>query len=737
MTSSSLRLLASVASTSLILALAAGSAAAQSNATAQGQQSVVLDTIVVEGQGGQAAAPLVDGPTTTTTTRQELDRQQVQDLSDLANRVEAGIGFNRTTNSVNIRGLEGVRVLTTIDGIRIPYLLDATRGATGGGNAFDFDALSTLDLLRGTSGASTLGSGALGGALALRTLDPKDLIRAHSNFGALAKLGYDSTDRAFFASAAGAARAGNTYALIQGSYRKGHETVSKGTVDALGATRTKPNPEDFKQYSFLAKVHHYVDNVHRFGITGEFFKRNEDIDSRTSQSLTGQYRFRQYFSGEDVERKRVSLSYDYNLPGGWLDRVSAVAYWQDIKRNSTVDSIRSTSLIGPYLRDNETSEKTWGLNAFGEKEFQTGPLSHKLTFGGELRISQFEQYSAGVDACRRPYTGAFTACNNLHTNQADTPKVDGKAIGLYVHDEIALLDRRLRITPGLRFDWYEEKPQYTAEFARNPNFTGMPKSSSDQAVSPRVRIEYDIVPKLTAFAQWSMGFRAPTAGELYGQFGAVGTYLRRGNPDLKPETSNGIDIGLKYGDRDLGGSLTYFNTGYRNFIDTVIVEPNTTPGTLYPQGGITQTQNLARVRIEGFEANAHWRFHENWTVRGSFSYMRGQNQVTKAFIDTIPPVQGIVAVAYNAGNVWGGELSAKLAGARDDVNQGFKAPGYAVFNASAWWRPMPDLELNVGVYNIFDRKYFDALTIPLARAQARDYYSEPGRTVKATLKYQF
>ena len=39
---------------------------------------------------------------------------------------------------------------------------------------------------------------------------------------------------------------------------------------------------------------------------------------------------------------------------------------------------------------------------------------------------------------------------------------------------------------------------------------------------------------------------APTVGELYSRFGAVGTYLRTGNPDLRPETSNGIDVGVKF-----------------------------------------------------------------------------------------------------------------------------------------------------------------------------------------------
>ena len=115
-------------------------------------------------------------------------------------------------------------------------------------------------------------------------------------------------------------------------------------------------------------------------------------------------------------------------------------------------------------------ENAYGFNGYVLKNFQTGVLSHRVTLGTELRMSSLEQYSAGIDNCPpKPasgrYTGAFTTCNNLHTNQADQPKVDGKLIGLYAHDEIGLLDNRLRITPGVRFDWYEEKPQATAAIA--------------------------------------------------------------------------------------------------------------------------------------------------------------------------------------------------------------------------------------------------------------------------------
>lgn len=746
-----------VALGALMLAVTPALAQQQRNpAPPAATDQVQLDQITVQGE--RQAAPLLEGPTTTTTSRAELDRQQVQSLTDLANRVEAGITFNRQNGSLNIRGLDGARVLTTIDGIRQPFLVD-TRVSRAGANAFDFDALSSLDLLRGGGGGATLGGGVLGGALAVRTLDPEDLIRNGRSYGALAKTGFDSTDRAWFGSAAAAARMGNTSVLLQGGFRNGHEIDNRGSLKSIGATRTAPNPADFDQYSFLGKVYQQVGEAHRFGITGEFFKRADRIQTRTSTvSLTGNFRPGSYEQGEDVERNRVSLTYDYRQAGGFLDEAHANLYWQRLKRNDLVNAWRYTSIVGPYARDNESEENAYGFNAYGVKNFQTGLASHRLTFGTELRMSTLKQYSAGVDNCPpRPasgsFTGAFATCNNLFTNQADQPKVDGRLVGLYVQDEIGLLDNRLRVTPGVRFDWYEEKPQPTLAYSLGGSRpVGLPPSSSESGWSPRIRLEYDIlknapiVKDVTVFAQWAKSFRAPTADELYGRFGGPSTYLRAGNPLLRPEAGNGVDVGVRVGDKQFGGSVTYFYTKYRDFIEQLQVQAPGVGG-LYPQGGITSYRNIPRAEISGVEANMHYAFAPNWLVRGSFAYTRGKNTSDHVYLNSIPPMQGIVGIAYGT-DVWGAEFSSKLAGRRDNVGvtpagaaTGFKAPGYAIFNATAWWRPLPqiaDLELQVGVYNLFDRKYFDAANVPTGvLAQARDYYSEPGRTVKATLKYQF
>ncbi|MFD2237462.1 TonB-dependent hemoglobin/transferrin/lactoferrin family receptor [Aureimonas populi] len=717
-----------------VCALLAEPVAAQ---TAAEEDAVALQPVIV--QSGEAGAADAGGTaTTSTTTRETIDNRLIDSIQDLGRTEEAGVSFNRNTRSVNIRGLEGARVLTTIDGIRVPYLADATRGATGGADSFDFNTLSALDLTRGSD--PMLGSGALGGVLALRTLDPEDLLLGGRRIGVLTKSGYDSADESWFTANAVAMRAGDTYMLLQGGYRGGSETGSQGDLGGIGSTRTEPNPLDYDQYNLLAKVHQYVEGGHRFGLVGEIFSREDDIETRTTQTAAGAYREGNHFSGEEVERRRVALTYDYAAPetGGWFDEGSAVLYYQTIERHSTVDAIRSTSPTGEFRRDNSLEEETFGFNGDLSRSFQIGETLHRLTLGTELRTATTTQYSAGVDGCPdvTPYPAAFRACANLHTNQADTPEVEGSAIGLFAQNEIGFQGGRLRVTPGLRFDWYEEKPGLTPEYEQSAAYDGtLPPSSSDTAVSPKLLVEYDLLPELTAYAQWGMGFRAPTVGELYSRFGAVGTYLRTGNPELEAEISNGFDIGLKLGTDDLGAHINIFRTEYENFIDVVQVAP---PGGEYPQGGISSYYNIPDARISGVELGAHVRFLDYWRARGSLAYAEGRNLTDDTYLDSVSPLTAILGLGYDR-QEWGGEVSTKLAARRDRVDNGFVAPGYGVVDVTAWYEParLPGLKLAGGIFNVLDKTYYDAVNVPDSRAQPDLYYSEPGRSFKLNVSYRF
>ncbi|MDY8110177.1 TonB-dependent hemoglobin/transferrin/lactoferrin family receptor [Fulvimarina sp. 2208YS6-2-32] len=719
--------------------LTAASAGAQTALPA----SVLLDTVTVEASGGSAGGGVGGTVTTSTTTREVIENRLIEGLDDVA-RVEAGVTFDRANRSINIRGLAGPRVLTTVDGIRVPYLFDVTRGAVGGPDAFDFNTLSSFDLTRGAD--PLLGSGALGGVLALDTLDPDDLLPGERRLGGVTKTGYDSIDDSWFNATAAAARFGQTSVLLQGGYRGGNEIETQGLLDTFGSTRTAPNPLDYDQYNGLAKIHHHVEGGHRFGIAGEIFHREDEIDARTSQSLSdpavrgsGNYRPGDYTTRSEVERRRVSLSYDYEAPdfgAGWADGASAVLYWQNVERLDGVDAVRSVSVVGPFTRQNAIEEETVGLNAHAVRGFETGLFSHILTVGTEMRISTSDQYASGADACALGRRQDVFSCRFLKTNQADTPKIEGRAVGLFAENEIGMLNGRMRVTPGLRFDWYEERPELTDAYRRNEDFDGtLPPSSSGTEVSPKLTIAYDLLPGLTTHVSYLEGFRAPTVGELYSRFGGVGTYLRAGNPNLEAETSRGLEAGLELRRETYGAYVNLFRTDYDDFIDVVQIAP---PGGEYPIAGVSSYINIPEARISGVEAGGHISFGDGWRARGSLAYMEGENITDGTYLDSVAPLTGLLGLGYERRD-WGGEISARLAGARDKVDEGFEAPGYGVLDVTAWYAPerIPGLKVGGGVFNILDKTYYDALNVPDVRSQPDIFYSEAGRSFKLNVAYSF
>lgn len=740
-----------LAGTALGIALTASLALAQ---TATGQQpadgDVELAPIYIDGAPQEKTA--------TRTERATLQERMVEDLDELGERVDAGVNVNRTTGSINIRGLDQNRVLTTVDGIRVPWLTDPRESARGGLNTIDFDGLSSLDIVRGAD-SSVLGSGALGGAVLFRTLDPEDLIEDGKNYGILTKGVYDSTDESWRTNAAVALRHNDTWLLVQGGYKQGHERDNMGDVGGYGATRTEPNPRDFDQRNVLVKLHQYVEGGHRFGLTGELFNRDDDIDNMTG--TTSSYQQGTFKSGEEANRRRISGEYLYEAPDkeSFLDNARLIAYWQDQKLNNTTDAIRVRSSLaniipgdpyrygfpfGPYLRDNSLKAETYGLTGSADKTFDLGGASHTLRFGGEVYGQKMTQYSWGEDNCPDINWGPIPqpfgpqACRMLHSNASDMPDVDSSVVGFFVEDDIKLFDGSLTLTPGIRFDWYKHDPKSTDAFEDSPNYDPAYLVGNEASrFSPKLRAAWELSPEFEIWAQWAQGFRAPSATELYQNYGSPASYARVGNPDLEAETSNGFEIGFNHKGTNYSVSGTVFNNYYRNFIDQVQLAP---PGVEYPVGGIIGYENIARVQIYGAELRGEWNFAENWRTWGSVAGAVGRNRDDDTYINSIPALRAILGVGY-ATEHWGADVSTTLAAGRDKVSAGgFQAPGYGLVDATLWLQPeqIKGLRIQAGVFNILDRKYWNAVNVPdSTAATAVDRFTEPGRTYKLAISQKF
>lgn len=728
----------------VLTVLAAPAAAQQQNE----QTSVELDTINVEGAAGTGASATGDEqptvatkaktPLKTRASRQELDRKQISEPGDIS-RITPGVSYSSQSGSFNVRGLDRARVLTTIDGVRIPWLDSGSRGLTGGSASFDFDMLSQIDLLK-SADSTVFGSGALGGVVAVRTLEPEDLIEPGNTFGGLTRGRFDSRDNSWTADQALAGRVDNTFIMVQGGYRDGHETDNKGDVGGYGVTRTERDPSDYTQESLLVKLKQHVDGGHVFGITGERFDRDEEIHA-LSAPVTGSpsYTPGTAWRTDVNKRDRISANYSYD-GGGFLDAADMVMYWQQQEIENGFDAYRAVNPVGPFSRTTTVNETIYGTTGSALKIFDTGTIEHQVSFGGELFASETSEYSAGYDAC---VSHAFPPCSTLHTNQADMPDVEGTTLGLFIQDQIGFLDNRVRVIPGIRYDWYEFGPVSTPEYLANPNSGGaLPPSSSDDAISGKLRIEADAVNGVMVYGQWAQAFRQPTATELYLDYGSPGTYLIRGNENLKPETSNGFEIGMRTGDSDFGGGVSAFYNRYKNFIDDE-ASPDFNP--IYPWG-VTEYINRANVEIYGAELSAHYRDESGWHTWGQIGAYVGRDIDENLHLNSIPAAKMVLGVGY-AADEWGTDLIFTAAAARDEndvENEDSATPSYQLLDLTAWWSPrqLKGFTLRAGVYNIFDELHYeDAFDLPPQNPSnprpPQEYFSEPGRNYRVTATYKF
>ncbi len=728
-----------------VFSLAYGASAQQ----AAQQSDTTLKPIVLKGKRVQAGDVAADTPLASTTTAEEIAKKEIGSLQDLGRTTEAGVDYVDTKpgkpGGLFVRGLGGPRVVTLVDNIPIQYFENfaragqATTSLSSTNSTFDFSSLSTVDVVRGAD-SSRIGSGALGGALVLRTLEPEDLIDPDRDWGGVAKATGDSGDRSVGGSIAVTKKIENTSILFQGSYKHGHEQDNRGVKDIDGASRTVANPSDTDQSNLMFKVRHDIEGGHRIGITAERFLSESDTDLRTlwggitpTSYLTGEYR-----GNETRERDRVSLDYEYEAPeaGSPISRANFALYWQRLAQESGSGSLRNNGTT--YIRHDSMQNNAYGITGGMESDFATDGINHTVRLGGNAQLQYFNEYLYAN-------TAGSTAAS-----ESDIPDVSGKSMGIYLEDQMAFGNSGLTLTPGIRFDAYSYDPD--ASLAGNTGYgpLGYPTSNDGSRFSPKLLATYDLTSQVQLFAQWAMAYRAPTMNELYLMFPNISSgYAVVGNPTLKAETSNGFEIGATYTDADLSGKLTLFHNRYKNFIDQVTESTSlwASPFPPFGPGSIFIYRNRAHVEISGVEAKVRKEFANGFFAHASMAYAFGRDTDTNEYIRTVAPFKAILGVGYNQ-ETWGAELTGIFStGMRPDGQSStFEAPGYGIANLSGWWEPeqAKGLRVQAGVYNIFDTRYYNAVgtrsvnpSSVSATNQPVAFYSEPGRTFKVSLTQRF
>jgi hemoglobin/transferrin/lactoferrin receptor protein len=619
---------------------------------------------------GDAAAPVA------VVNREEIVRRDARSVLDLIRDVP-GVeisGVPRTTAMQPvIRGLGDERIVLRLDGARNNF------NAGHRGRTFvDPDLLRQVEVLRGP-GSTLYGSGAIGGVVALRTIEAEDILAPGATIGGFASAGWQSQGSGPRGTLAVGARAGDFSVLgALSAFTNNNFTDGRGTtIPYTGDDAT----------SFLGKLGWRPGN-HRFELSAMRFRDEHTIpiaaNTATTQSITDR----------ETTQENLTFRWSYADPAMPLLAPQIVLY------RTRVD-IAEQRLTGTRARDT-TELTTLGLDAQNTARLDLGAFGrHALTFGTELYRDEQEGRSNG--AVRPQY-----------------PSASQTVFAYFIQDEIRLGD--FTLTPGLRFDSFDQE----SPDGRNDRRA--------ERVSPRVSLAWQVLPWLQPYVSYAEGFRSPSLTELYvgGQHFPGNSFVP--NPDLRPEISRNKEIGanlrfsdvLRQGDR-LRLRVSAFRNDLDDFIELIVLRTTTV------------SRNVTTARIQGVEAEAQYDAGTWWLGLGAAA-LEGDNRTTNEPLASIPAHRVTLNAGYrflDAGVTVGGRLTATAEQDRTPAIAGTarQTSGYGLLDLFASWTPefAPNLRLGLAVDNVFDHAYRRATW----NSDPAPAFYETGRNIRGSIRIAF
>lgn len=672
--------------------------------------------------------------TVTVHEREELDRQNVNTIRELV-RYEPGVsvggaGTRSGNTGYNIRGIDGDRILTQVDGVEVPDNFFNGPYAKTRRNYVDPEIVKRVEIIRGPASA-LYGSSAIGGAVSYFTLDPDDIIKPGQDVGARLKTGYSSADESWLTSGTVAGRVQDFDGLLHLSQRNGHEMESHNSNNATGLARTGANPEDVRTTNVLAKLGWNYGEDNRLGLTYEKYKDDRDINQKSAVGgifLEGQgtnmYRDRR--GNDTITRERFGLENKFSLDSPIADHIKTSLNYQIAKTDQATSEIYQAGRRVLRTRDTLYEEKQWVFDAQLDKAFVIGDTDHLLTYGTTIKQQKVTGSREGAATCLAVGAGC-TAIGAPSPTPADSVKKASdfpdptiNSYALFAQDQISWND--WTFLPSLRYDYIQLKPKLTEAFLNTTDpDRKYPHDDSNKTwhrFSPKLGVTYALTEQYTWFGQYAEGFRTPSAKALYGRFENLEeNYVVEPNSNLKPETSKSYETGIR-GNFDSGNfDVAVFYNKYRDFID----EDN---AALSPTGTIFQPGNIKRATIKGMEVKGRLNLDafgapQGLYSKGAIAYAHGRNDETGQPLNSVNPLKGVFGLGYDQ-DTYGALVSWTLVKKQNRVdsatfftptgikaNGPFKTPGFGIVDLTGFYKVTDELTVNGGLYNLTDKKYWN------------------------------
>lgn len=652
-------------------------------------------------------------------------------------------GFDRAGyTGYNIRGLESNRVGLDVDGIPLPQATGRSYVGRAGLDSFgigrdyiDPYMFGRIDIEKGATAVDQANT-SIGGNVSFRNKTPDDYLRPGKETYFGYQSDYDSANRSWHNGITAAAGDDELRGIFVYSRRDGQETENNsGELDAY--------PANWHSDAFMTSGIWQPNDAHKLSATLDYYHKTNHTHYDSWSTTNGNTLWGTAQQQSDTRRWGVSLSDEYTPYNDFIDSLTTRLYWQQTQAHDNTYMPSSATAYQTVYSDYNSD--TYGFDTRLAKNIGR----HALSAGLNARLVDTERPFR-----QSPAPGAFSVIMQPQANSRSY------TVGGYVQDKISfdLDSHNFAVIPGVRVMYQNTKPRDVSTLTTNSTVLDPAEVSalygsanSDTQVLPSIAFQYDLTPALMTYLQYTRGAQFPNDSQLYGSwnlgssYAGTAQYALIGNTDLKTETSNNFEWGLK-GELTKGvtfNSAVFYNA-YKNFIAFTRYSRSASPDKFVnvPSNIYTtyQAENRDKAYIYGAEVSTKINFGtwfeqvDGLSANLAFGYTQGQSKSSylgDRYVDleSVAPMKAIIGLAWDdVARGYGAAVTATFVKGKQatatnresysntgspltDSNTDYmRVPGYGMVDMTAYWKVTKNVKLSGGIYNITDRKYWDYLS---------------------------
>lgn len=570
-----------------------------------------------------------------------------------------------------IRGLAEHRILLLVDGICITS--ERRIGASA-----SFVNLNDIDRIEVNRGPYSVfhGSGAIGGIVNIITKTPS----SRAPFKGKVQLGYNTVREERKASL-----------NLSGSWEGFGMMMAANGKEAADYTSPagKVEQSHYSDYDFMCKVN------------------REGEDSQFYLTLYNYW-------GKDIGKPSPSAK----LKPRWYpeERNTFFTMGYRLKNRLYLDTLNASFYIFPSMlkTQGENFSDTLTLKKRSLARLEGTDFGFKLRCGKQL----FEKHTLnfgfdffgrrGVKDQNSEWT--FNTQGHLTEETDETSLRDARRdnFGFFVDDKLQV-SSSLALNLGARFDYIQtsNSVQLSERISR-----------SDTSLTAYIGSLFQVTPRLSFLANVGRSFRFPNISELF-YTGLTGRGTIFGNPDLEPEKSLNLDIGLRYLHEKFYASIY----GFTNSVSDMIQKYRGTGEDEY------YYRNLTSGRITGVEGELYLWLIDDLEFFLNFHHMKGKEKNTDTSLNYIPTSRLALWAKFSPGKLWIEPKITLSAAKKEPGPLEIETEGYSLLEIILGYKFNQDLTLLVIVQNLLNQEY---------RANAdEEGVIAPGRGVVFKVSYSF